>query len=385
MFKDHFAIHELQFGFVPSGGCEKAVFVVRSVCEYFLEHGSSIYLASLDISKAYDSINHYSLFIKLMKIKLPRSVIELLIYWYSKLECVVKWCCAMSSKFSIKSGVRQGGPWSPWLFNVFINDLICILESKGMGCWIRGLFAGCVLYADDVMLMSASICKMQYMLNICCEFGKENGLTFNAKKSVCMMFGKRLSNTPLPMMHIEGSEMQWCEECTYLGIKLCSNKSFKCCADERKRKFCAAVNSMISKSFNMSEEVAIHVIKMQCLPILTYGCCAWKLCANDVRMLCVCFNNAFRKIFGYKLHESVKCLLYFFGMLPLDMYFVYKKFCFVNDCTRACKAIVMKCGQWSYKSNECRGFINKYALNSINSRSLFDEFLKCVHNEYIVA
>jgi exonuclease III len=384
MFKNHYAIHELQFGFVPNGGCEKAVFVVRSVCEYFLEHGSSIYLASLDISKAYDSINHYSLFIKLMNIKLPRSIIELLIYWYSELNCIVKWCFVMSSKFLVKSGVRQGGPWSPWLFNVVINDLICKLEANGMGCWIRGLFAGGVLYADDVMLMSASICKLQCMLNICCEFGKENGLAFNAKKSLCMMFGKRLSNSPLPMMFIDGMEIKWCDECTYLGIKLCSNKSFKCSADERKRKFCAAVNSVISKSSNMSEEVIVHVIKMQCLPILTYGCCAWKISNNDTQKLCVCFNNAFRKVFRYKLYESVKCLLYFFNLLPLDMYFAYKKLCFVDDCTMSCKSLVRMCGLLWYEGGECQGLAKKYNLKSVNSMYVYDDFWKYVYNEYVV-
>ena len=88
-FKEHYDLHELQFGFVKNGRCEKAMFVARSVCEYFLNHGWSIYVASLDISKAYDSINHYSLFVKLMKIKFPQSVIEFLIYCYCNLKSVV--------------------------------------------------------------------------------------------------------------------------------------------------------------------------------------------------------------------------------------------------------------------------------------------------------
>ena len=179
-FKENYDLHELQFGFVKNSGCEKALFVVRSVCEYFLSQGSSIYLA-LDISKAYDSINHYSLFAKLMKFKFPRSVIELLIYCYSNLKSEVKWEAVLSSSFCIKSGVRQGGPWSPWLFNLVMNDLICKLEKSNLGCWVSSLFAGSVLYADDIMLMNASVWKLQLMLNICNEFANDNGLTFNAK------------------------------------------------------------------------------------------------------------------------------------------------------------------------------------------------------------
>ena len=84
-FKEYYDLHELQFGFVKNCGCEKVIFEVCSVCEYFLNHDSSIYLSSLDISKAYDSINHNSLFVKLMKIKFPRSVRELLSYCYNNL------------------------------------------------------------------------------------------------------------------------------------------------------------------------------------------------------------------------------------------------------------------------------------------------------------
>ena len=51
-------LHDLQFGFATDGGCEKAVFVLKSVVEYFVEHGSSVYLASQDISKAYDRVDH---------------------------------------------------------------------------------------------------------------------------------------------------------------------------------------------------------------------------------------------------------------------------------------------------------------------------------------
>ena len=190
-FKEHYNLHELQFGCVKNDKCEKAIFVVRSACENFLNHGSSIYLASLDISKAYDSINHYSLFVNLMKIKFPRSVIELLIYCYSNLKSVVKWEAVLSSNFCIKSGVRQGGLWSPWFFNLVVNDLICKFEKSNLGCWISSLFVGSVLYTDDIMLMNASVWKLPQMLNIC-NVANDNGITFNAKKSVCMMFGKRL-------------------------------------------------------------------------------------------------------------------------------------------------------------------------------------------------
>ena len=65
---------------------------------------------------------------------------------------------------------------------------------------------------------------------------------------------------------------------------------------------------------------------MQCLPILTYGCCAWKISNSDIRIMCVCFNEAFKRIFRYKKYESVKCLLFYLDLLPVDKYIIYKNY-----------------------------------------------------------
>ena len=112
------------------------------------------------------------------------------------------------------------------------------------------------------------------MLNICNEFANDNGLTFNAKKSVCIMFGKRISKSDMPKMFIGESEVMWSNDCSYLGIMFFKGKFFSCSIDDRRRKVRASVNSVISKCNNMPEEVVLHIVQMQCQPILTYGCCA---------------------------------------------------------------------------------------------------------------
>ena len=38
------------------------------------------------------------------------------------------------------------------------------------------VYAGCILYADDILLLSGSVLKLQYMLDICYNFGYKNNL-----------------------------------------------------------------------------------------------------------------------------------------------------------------------------------------------------------------
>ena len=60
--------HELQFSFTTGGGCDKAVHVVRSVVKYFNEYGSTVYQSALDISKAYDRLNHCAILLQMKRV-----------------------------------------------------------------------------------------------------------------------------------------------------------------------------------------------------------------------------------------------------------------------------------------------------------------------------
>ena len=57
---------DLQYGFKKNSSCAHALFVLTQCMEYFTTHGSNVYLASLDATKAFDRVHHVKLFQKLM-------------------------------------------------------------------------------------------------------------------------------------------------------------------------------------------------------------------------------------------------------------------------------------------------------------------------------
>jgi hypothetical protein len=48
---------DLQFGLKANAGCSNTIFAMRSTIDYFQNHGSSVFAASLDIGRAFDTVN----------------------------------------------------------------------------------------------------------------------------------------------------------------------------------------------------------------------------------------------------------------------------------------------------------------------------------------
>ena len=75
-----------------------------------------------------------------------------------------QWKSVLGKSFWIQCGVRQGRVLSPYLFAPYIDDVIKALRNSGYGIFVGSIFAGCILYADDIVLLSCSFCGLQKWL-----------------------------------------------------------------------------------------------------------------------------------------------------------------------------------------------------------------------------
>jgi len=91
--------------------------------------------------------------------------------------------------FSLTCGVRQEGVLSPVVFSIYVDSIIERLRMSGYGCVIGGEFFGCIMYAEDLLLVSHSVCVLQKMIDICVDELNCIGLSFNVKKSCFLRFG----------------------------------------------------------------------------------------------------------------------------------------------------------------------------------------------------
>ena len=96
---------------------------MKSIIQYYNYYNSPVYTCFLDASKAFDRINHWTMFKQLILRDVPVLLIRLLCVWYRSQQLCILWGKTGSSLFTISNGVRQGGILSSKLFSVYMDYL----------------------------------------------------------------------------------------------------------------------------------------------------------------------------------------------------------------------------------------------------------------------
>jgi hypothetical protein len=216
--------------------------------------------------------------------------------WYSKLFVAVRWLDSLSASFQVRSGCSQGSSLSPALFNLFINSLIIELKELGIGCQINKTWVGCIMYADDALLLSTSVRGLQTMLDHCGLVSRQLKLAFNCSKCVCIAFGPKFKLSLAPMV-LNNEPIGWSPKLKYLGVTFSAGARLSCNIDVVSRKFYAASNCIFNNSNSLDELLQLRLQQSYCLPLLLYGMSGIRLSVSQLKSLNICWNNVFRKIF----------------------------------------------------------------------------------------
>ena len=115
-----------------------------------------------------------------------------------------------SDMFCLLRVVRQGGVLSPYLFAVYVNDIIAGVEGLNVGCVMCFVLMCIILYADDILLLAPSVnafLQLGLLLSTCELELRKLDLFINSAKSVFLRIGPRRSNNCQNLVTIDGNSL----------------------------------------------------------------------------------------------------------------------------------------------------------------------------------
>ncbi len=177
----------------------------------------------IDLSKAFDTVDHNILLSKLVSLGFDNSSINWFRNYLSGRTQAVVADGSRSSLLSVDKGVPQGSILGPLLFTLYINNIF----PSSVSCNFH-------YYADDTILYSTgptletSVMNLQSAFNVFQQALVEHKLVLNPEKTKCMFFSRtHVTNKNIRIHTLENTHIETVESYKYLGIWLDSRLSFR--------------------------------------------------------------------------------------------------------------------------------------------------------------
>jgi hypothetical protein len=299
----HKIIRDEQIGFKAKCRTSDHIFVIRTLTDKYKKDKKPLYMCFVDFRKAFDSISHTCLLYKLLTMNMNGLVYRIIKNMYSKINLQVKVGKGLTGRFTSNVGVRQGDNLSPTLFNLYINDIPNIFDDSCNPVRLSSRALNCLLYADDLVLMSESEAGLQNSLLKLELYCNKWGLTVNAQKTKALIINP--TKTSPTELKFAGNSIEWVPHITYLGITIDKKGTTKDCLRHVYNKGLKAIYKLKKVIFPLPNvTTCMHLFNHMIKPVLLYGSEIWTATLFGAR------NHSLLKLDNIeKLYTSQKTLI----------------------------------------------------------------------------
>ena len=166
-----------------------------------------LYIALLDITKAYDRVPRDLLWRKMELLGVPLKLLHAVEAIYSDPKSILWFQDVCTEPIPMKIGLRQGCVLSPILFAIYMADLGWSLSNANLGVEIGDVRLPGMFFADDIVLWGTQV-QLQKMLDILSAWADMWKTEFSGTKSFVI---------PIRARNVASTQRQW-----VLGTKMVS-------------------------------------------------------------------------------------------------------------------------------------------------------------------
>ena len=207
---------------------------------------------------------------------------------------------------AVDQSVRQGGILSPFLFNLFLDDLICKINSLDIGCKLGISRIKIIVYADDIVLLADSKHNLEILYDTFNDLVRNLKLKVNYQKCKVMIFNSGRYHSDIESIVLIAQKFNVVSNFKYLGNFLTFNLDDEIDINFKLNSFYRSFNLMYRSFMGMNIEVLLCLFNSLCSP--QYGIPLWT--SSNVfnkqyfRTFEVAYNNALKSMVGCPRYAS---------------------------------------------------------------------------------
>ena len=269
-------INRRQFGFQRNVGSEYAAWNFSNAIMTNFKKRRETVAVFLDINSAFSRIWHDGLVYKLIKKGVPSPYIRIIHSYLSNRQATVKIDESSSVSKKLTQSCPQGAVLSPFLFNIFLDDLINACTKHNNTTHIQAFADDLVIYLHKNKNQSHE--AINSLLNKISVWAKTWHLTFNKEKTQAMLFSRlQKPNTNLNLV-FDGHPVEVVQSYKYLGIIFDTRLSWKhhikyVCA--KAKKMLIKINAVSNIKWGLPNQSCRFLYLSAIQPILLYGAIVW--------------------------------------------------------------------------------------------------------------
>ena len=277
-FEENRLLYGSQYGYRKKHSTETACIELVDKLYQQLDNNETPFCIFLDLSKAFDTLDHKILISKLKYYGLDQNAIEWFSSYLSNRSQYVEIDSVKSNLREIKTGVPQGSILGPLLFIIYINDINTVSSA------FRS-----ILYADDTSLNNvisfftqgntrSLSAKINAEINLIFEWLNTNGLSLNISKTKYMLFRyPQTSASRLPDLNlsVNGSAIERVDNFDFLRLVLNEKMSWNSHINKISRNISKAIGVMSRSKNVLNTSILLKVYNSLVLSRLHYGIMCW--------------------------------------------------------------------------------------------------------------
>lgn len=275
-------IKENQAGFRKGYSTVDNMFILNTLInKYISKSRGRLYCLFVDFQKAFDRVWREGLNYKLIKFGVAGKVYNVLQSMYESVKSCVQVNCSgdATEYFDCLEGVRQGCQLSPFLFNLFLNDLDNELrKTRGSAVNVGLLNLYSLLFADDLIIFAETANMMQKLICNFESYCRKWKLKVNMKKTKIVVFRNGGYLRRYERWTLDGQNVEVVPNYCYLGIYFSTKRRWTTAQKNlavKGEKALFLLKRYMYRFIDTPVKLWLKIFDSKILPILMYGCEIW--------------------------------------------------------------------------------------------------------------